>query len=79
MRVGELQERLSKLDPKLEVLCYAEDEALLGAGESAFLDIEAVDVTEAEPYRNDEGQARLRFGKGEVSQKYVLLQVTSDF
>jgi hypothetical protein len=29
MKVRELQEHLSKLDPELDVLCYSEDEKLL--------------------------------------------------
>lgn len=30
MTVRELQEHLSKLDPELDLVCYSEDEELLG-------------------------------------------------
>jgi hypothetical protein len=79
MRVRELQEHLSKLDPGFEVLCYTEDEALVGEGNSGFLDIEAVDTVKGERFRNDEGVPCIRFVQTALAESMVLLRVTSDF
>lgn len=79
MRVGELRNRLSKFDSNLEVLCYTEDEALLGEGGSAFLDIEAVDKAVGERIRNSDGVPRVRFEKTDHSETLVILEVSSDF
>jgi hypothetical protein len=37
MKVRELQEQLSKLDPELDVVCYSEDERLLVEGRGFIL------------------------------------------
>ena len=79
MRVRELQEHLSKLDPDFEVLCYTEAEALVGEGNSGFLDIEAVDTVKGERFRNDEGAPCVRFVQTALAKTMVLLQVTLDF
>jgi len=49
MKVRELQERLTKVDPELEVLCYSEDARLLVEDRGFILfDISAVDTAQAE-------------------------------
>ena len=54
MKVADLVQKLKDLDPGMEVLCYTEDEGLL-AKKSLFrlLDIESVEVSEAERLRVD--------------------------
>lgn len=37
MKVRELQEKLSELDPELEVVCYSEDKKLLVEGRGFIL------------------------------------------
>lgn len=79
MRVAELIEKLRKLDPKLEVLCYTEDEALQSEGHLfKLLDIESVEVSEGERCRVDEVPT-LKLGKGPESEKLAILAVTGDF
>lgn len=79
MKVRELQERLSKLDPQLEVVCYSEDEKLLAKGRGfILLDVLAVDTTEAERLRLDDGTPFLTFGKGPAASSVVTLEVTTD-
>jgi len=80
MKVRELQERLSKLDPELDVLCYSEDEKLLVEGRGfILLDILAVSTTEAERLRLDDGTPYLKFKKGPASETIATLEITSDF
>lgn len=79
MRVRVLQEHLSKLDPNLEVFCYTEDEVLVAGGRSGFLEIEAIDTAEGERFRNEQGVAGVRFGKGNLSETFVIIEVTTDF
>jgi hypothetical protein len=64
MKVRELQDLLSKLDPEIDVVCYSEDEKLLTKGRGFVLfDISAVNATEAEKLRLDDGTPYLKFGK----------------
>ena len=80
MKVRELHERLSKLDPKLDVLCYSEDEKLWVKGWCFILsDILAVSTTEAERLRLDDGTPYLKFKKGPASETIANLEITSDF
>ena len=80
MKVRELQEKLSKLDPALDVMCYGEDERLL-VKERGFIlfDILAVNKAEAERLRLDDGTPYLTFSKGPTSEIIAILEVTSDF
>lgn len=80
MRVRELQERLSKLDPQLEVLCYCEDKKLVTESRGfILLDVLAVNNTEAERLRLDDGTPYLKFGKGPDASIIATLEVTTDF
>lgn len=80
MKVHDLIEHLQKFDPNLDVLCWSEDENLLGKKRgSATLDIVSVDCTEAEKVKSKDGRPNLRFKKSATSKKLVLLTVISDF
>ena len=80
MKVRELQEHLSKLDPELDVVCYSEDERLLVEKRGFILfDILAVSTAEAELLRLDDGTPYLKFDRGPTSVAMATLEVTSDF
>lgn len=80
MKVQELQQQLSKLDPDLEVLCYSEDATLLGRDQAfRLLDIEAVSTTRGERVRLDDGTPYLKLGKSPESIVLATLEVTLDF
>jgi hypothetical protein len=80
MKVRELQEQLSKLDPELDVMCYSEDERLLVEGRSFILfDVLAVSTIETERLRLDDGTLYLKFDSGSASVTIATLEMTSDF
>ena len=80
MKVRELQDQLGKLDPALEVVCYTEDPSFHAEGHGfRLLEIEAVDTTQGEWAKNDDGIPSLKLGKGPSSVKLAVLKVTSDF
>ncbi|MFW6118609.1 MAG: hypothetical protein ACOC6R_03855 [Chloroflexota bacterium] len=80
MKVRELQEQLSKLDPELDVMCYSEDKGLLVEGRSLILfDVIAVSRAEAEQLRLANGTLYLRFERGPKSAAIATLEVTSEF
>ena len=80
MKVRELQEKLGKLDPELDVLCYSEDERLLVEGGGFILfDVLAVSAVEAKRLRLYDGTPYLTFERGPTSVAIATLEVTSDF
>ncbi len=80
MKVRELCEHLSKLDPELDVLCYCEDERLLIEKRGFVLfDIFAVSPTKAERLRLEDGTPYLKFERGAHSVAIATLEVTSVF
>ena len=80
MKVRELQEQLSKLDPEMEVVCYSEDERLLVKKRGFILfDILAVSTANAERLRLEDGTPYLKFEKGPDSAAITTLEVTADF
>lgn len=80
MKVRELQEQLSKLDPGLDVVCCSEDRKLLAAGRGFILfDVLAVSATPAEQLHLDDRTPYLRFKKGSTSATIATLEITSDF
>lgn len=80
MKVCELKEHLSKLDPEMEVLCYSEDEKLLVEKQGfILLDIFAVNTVNAEKLRLENGTPYLKFEQGPNSVKMATLEVTSYF
>jgi hypothetical protein len=80
MKVHELQERLGKLDPELDVLCYTEDTKIVGADVGfRLLEIEDVTTTHGEQLRLDDGTPYLKLGKGPNSTALATLEVTAVF
>jgi len=80
MKVEELIARLRKLDPRLDVLCYCEDEEILPMSHGfRIFDIAAVDVTDAETTRTKDGVPSLKLGKSEHSSSHALIEITADF
>lgn len=80
MKVRELQQRLSKLDPELDVLCYTEDSKLVPAdAHFRLLEIEDVQTTHGEQVRLDDGTPYLKLGMGPASVVLATLVVTADF
>lgn len=78
MKVRELQEQLSRLDPELDLVCYSEDERLLAEGRNFILfDVEAVSTSEAERTRLDDETPYLRIGKSPASTTVGILEITS--
>jgi len=80
MKVLELQEHLSKLDPESDVLCYSEDEILL-FGKQGFIlfDILAVNSADSKWLRLEDGTPYLKFEHGPDSVAIAILEITSDF
>ena len=80
MKVKDLVKQLNKLDPELEVLCYSEDNDLLASKHGfRLLDINGVSIIEGEKRRGDDQIPSLKLGKTSLSQKHVVIEVTSDF
>lgn len=80
MKVKELIEQLKQIDPGLEVLCYSEDSNLLSPKHIfRLLDIVAVSTTDGEAARGNDQIPSLKLGKSSLSQKYAVIEVTSDF
>jgi len=80
MKVKELQQRLSKFDAELDVLCITEDSQFVKAGASfALLEIQDVDMTYGEQIRLDDRVPYLKLGKSPNSIGLVTLEVTTDF
>lgn len=80
MKVAELVNALSKLDPDSDVVCYTEDESFTPQGHLfRILEIEEVSVTEAEKCRSSDGIAGFKLGKTELSEKHVTIHVSGDF
>jgi hypothetical protein len=76
MKLCELRERLTDLDPNLEVLCYTEDSSLVGPGRTfLLLDIQAVSTPRAERTESGDGAPYLTFGKSAASKEFVVLEL----
>lgn len=80
MKVRELQEHLSKLDPELDLLCYSEDEKLLTEKRGFILfNIIALNTSEGERLRLEDGTPYLKFERGPNSVTMATLEITSVF
>jgi hypothetical protein len=79
MKIKELIEELQKLDPEKSIYGYCEDEDLKVEGKDVqIFSISKVSEVEAEPSRLDFGKPWLKFGRSVSSEKFVLLEITSD-
>jgi hypothetical protein len=80
MKVKELQQLLSKLDPDMEVVCYNEDADVLDDGQilHPLSIITSVSAIEAEKIRLN-GTPLLKFVKSPKSETFVAFEVTTDF
>jgi len=80
MKVRELQEALSKLNPELDVVCYSEDETLLVEGRGFILfDVLAASTSKAERLRLKDGTPYLKFSSDAAAAAIATLEITSDF
>jgi len=80
MKVRELMSKLSTFNQDLEVLCYSEDPNILPKKHGfILLEINDVDLKEAEKTRCEDGIPSFRFDKMEDSKPHVLIGVTTDF
>jgi hypothetical protein len=80
VKVKELLAKLSELDSNLEVVCVCEDADVAVADRGFRLfDVNAVDVTEAQRVRLDDGTPYLKLGRTDLSERLVVLDVTADF
>jgi hypothetical protein len=77
MNVAELIEQLGKLDPRLTVVCYTEDETVAIQGISVF-EIDAVDEHECQTSRDHDGTVRMRFEGGRGSTKLAVIDITCE-
>jgi hypothetical protein len=79
MKVQELIKALQKFDGNLDVLCSTEDENLIAKNHIfRLLEITNISEIEAEKTRGDDGLATLKLQKTSLSQKHVIIDVTSD-
>ncbi len=80
MQVKELIAKLQGFDPKLEVLCYTEDDNSSGAAPSSvFFDIQSIGKTRGQMVRSAQGKPGIRFNSEADSVEVVLIDITSDF
>lgn len=76
MKLAELRDKLTDLDPNLEVLCYTEDSSLVGPTRTfLLLDIQAVSTPHAERMGREDGAPYLTFGKSATSEEFVVLEL----
>lgn len=80
MKVRELQELLSKLDPDLDLVGYCED-TVPGNSDAGFVvfDIDGADACQAEWTRLSNGTPYLRFDNSDASEKLVAVHLLADF
>lgn len=78
MKIKDLLNELSKLDPDLELILLTEDEGLIQKG-SLFKLFELLSVSdsEAEMCRLEDGDPSLRFCKTKLSKKLAIMEITS--
>lgn len=81
MKAKDLIDKLSKLDPDLEVLCYIEeDENIFKDGHMfRLLDITAVSKSQGEISRGEDEIVSMKFNRSDTSREVITIEVTSDF
>ncbi len=72
MKVKDLQQRLDKLNPDYEVICYEENES------TVFLEIEDVRPVDAKIARSENGKVYIHFGSDPESKPYAIILLTKD-
>ncbi|MDF1764058.1 MAG: hypothetical protein P1U57_11665 [Oleibacter sp.] len=79
MKVKDLIEKLKKLDGGLEVLCYSEDESLIG-DDNGVKALDIVDVTETKlsVSRSQVGKVELSFSGTGSDRSFALVEITAD-
>lgn len=81
MKVKDLINKLEKLEPEMDVLCYIEeDEEIFKDGHFfRFLSITNVSTAKGERTRGEDGVASMKFKRSDISEEIVTLEVTSIF
>ncbi len=80
MKVKDVLEKLSQLDPELDVLCYSEEESLVAKGhEFRLMDVESIGTITGEKCRCDDNVPSMKIGESEYSQQHVTLNVIGVF
>ncbi len=80
MKVKDLLNSLSKIDPEMDILCYSEDESFLPKNHLfRIFEIEELKVIEGEKIRGNDGIPTIKLGQSQGSQKHATLTVTSFF
>lgn len=80
MKVKDLLDKLSQLDPELKLVLSTEDEEIVASDELFKLfDIENVSVMDAEPVRSKDRKPTLSIGKSDQSEPIAIIKIVSDF
>ncbi|CAM3075275.1 hypothetical protein SHLO109777_16025 [Shewanella loihica] len=80
MKVKELLDKLSKLDPELQLIFSTDDEDVLNNRELFKLfDVQDISVIEAERTRDAYRKPTLKIGKSEGSVKMAMINISGDF
>lgn len=79
MKVRDVQERIAKLDPDLELVCYTEDDDLVGNRGQLLFEILDIRAIQAERSRLADGKPALKFNGGPASEALAIMEMTSDF
>lgn len=74
MKVRDLLDQLSQLDPDLEVVCYSEDEAAFQK-KQLFFTTDKISSVNAEVSRNEDGLPLIRF---QGNKPVALLEMIAD-
>lgn len=78
MRVRELMSNLSKLDPELEIICFAEDDPSLPDSSPSVFEISEVSQEMVQLMRDARGRPGILFGERENAESVALLSISSD-
>lgn len=80
MKVLELIEKLKKLDPSLDVLCWSEDESVQAPGHSIrIMQIIEVTTVNGEMVRCEDLIPSMKIGSTQVSAQHAVIEVSADF
>ncbi|HCL3814067.1 TPA: hypothetical protein N2B19_006010 [Pseudomonas aeruginosa] len=79
MKVKDLIDQLSKLDPELLLVGYSEDEDVREVGQLVRLfDIRAVTAEQCNRSRDESGKARIELTGSSAGHPVALLELTTD-